>query len=288
MNIKNTLSHRDQEPENGVLYIVGTPIGNLNDMSPRAINILRNVNLIACEDTRNTKKIMNTFSIKNNITSFNEYNSNTKTKEILAYLNNDKSVALVSDAGMPLICDPGEELIAKCRQNKLEVVCVPGPCAAITAITSSGFHSSKFLFLGFLPRKGKEREKLLNQIKKNTISTILYESPHRLHKLLKELKEYCGGDRKIHIARELTKKFEEHINSDIDNIINIFEEREYIGEFCIIIQGNNIKKVDLIDKNKLREELFFLVNNGLSLSKASKYLAKKNNLTKKFIYNLNE
>ena len=286
MNNKNILSHRGQEPENGVLYIVGTPIGNLNDMSPRAINILKNVSLIACEDTRNTKKIMNNFCIRNNITSFNEHNSNIKTKIIISDLNNGKSVALVSDAGMPSICDPGEELISKCRQNTLDVVCIPGPCAAITAITSSGFNSSKFLFLGFLPRKGKEREKLLNEIKKNTMSTILYESPHRLNKLLKELKEYCGGDRKVHIARELTKKFEEHINTDIDSTIRIFKEREFKGEFSIIIQGNNSIKIDSIDENKLREELFFLVSNGLSLSNASKYLAKKNNLRKKFVYNL--
>ena len=280
------LSYRSEEPERSVLYIVGTPIGNLNDISPRAINILKNVDLIACEDTRNIKKILNTFFIKNNTTSFNSYNTIIKTKEIISDLNNGKSVALVSDAGMPLICDPGEELIANCRKNKLNVVCIPGACAAITAIASSGFHSSKFLFLGFLPRKGVEREKLLNEIKKNTISTILYESPHRLKKLLKELKEYCGGDRKIHIARELTKKFEEHINTDIDNIISIFEKREVKGEFSIIIQGNKFKKDASYDKNKIREDLLFLVRGGLSLSNAAKFLAKKNNLTKKVVYNL--
>ncbi len=286
MNNKNSLSHRDQEPENGVLYVVGTPIGNLNDMSPRAINILKNVNLIACEDTRNTKKIMHTFRIKNNLTSFNEHNSNTKSKEIISELINDKSVALVSDAGMPLICDPGEKLISQCRNHSLEIISIPGPCAATTAITSSGFHSSKFTFLGFLPIKKIEREKLLLEISNNTISTIVYESPHRLKKLLKELNEYCDGKRKIHIARELTKKFEEHINGDIENINKIYNQKEIKGEFTIVIEGKNCKKDEFSDFRQLKKELLFLVDGGLSLSNASKYLAKKNNLTKKVVYNL--
>ena len=286
MNNKNTLSHRGQEPENGVLYIVGTPIGNLNDISPRAINILKNVNLIACEDKRNTKKIMNTFCIKNKITSFNEHNSIIKTQEIISELINDKSVALVSDAGMPLICDPGENLISQCRDHSLEIISIPGPCAATTAITSSGFHSSKFTFLGFLPRKKIEREKLLVDISNSPITIILYESPHRLKKLLQELNEYCDGKRKIHIARELTKKFEEHINGDIEKISKVYEQKEIKGEFTIVIEGKDNKKDEFSDLKQLKEELLFLVNGGLSLSNAAKYLAKKNNLTKKIVYNL--
>ena len=286
MNNKSTLSHRGQEPENGVLYIVGTPIGNLNDISPRAINILKNVNLIACEDKRNTKKIMNTFCIKNKITSFNEHNSIIKIQAIISELNNDKSVALVSDAGMPLICDPGENLISQCRDQSLEIISVPGPCAATTAITSSGFHSSKFTFLGFLPRKKIEREKLLLDISNSPISIIIYESPHRLKKLLQELNEYCDGKRKIHIARELTKKFEEHINGDIENINKIYKQKEIKGEFTIVIEGKDYKKDEFSDFKQLKKELLFLVDGGLSLSNAAKYLAKKNNLTKKIVYNL--
>ena len=286
MNNKNTLSHRGQEPENGVLYIVGTPIGNLNDISPRAINILKNVNLIACEDKRNTKKIMHTFCIKNKITSFNEHNSIIKIQAIISELNNDKSVALVSDAGMPLICDPGENLISQCREHSLEIISIPGPCAATTAITSSGFHSSKFTFLGFLPRKKIEREKLLLNISNSPISVIIYESPHRLKKLLQELNEYCDGKRKIHIARELTKKFEEHINGDIEKISKVYEQKEIKGEFTIVIEGKDYKKDQFSDLKQLKEELLFLVNGGLSLSNAAKYLAKKNNLTKKIVYNL--
>ena len=132
--MSNLLSHRGEEPEKSVLYIVGTPIGNLKDISPRALNILQNVSLIACEDTRRTKKLMNNFEIKNNLISFHKYNSSAKIPSIIEYLNDGKSVALVSDAGMPSICDPGEELISKVKLKKFDVVCIPGPCAALTAL----------------------------------------------------------------------------------------------------------------------------------------------------------
>ena len=153
MNNNSSLSHRDIEPEKGVLYIVGTPIGNLNDLSSRAINILENVNLIACEDTRQTKKIMSKFKIKNSMISFNKFNSVKRIPNIIENLTKGESIALVSDAGMPNICDPGEELVKKARTNNIETVCIPGPCAAIVALVSSGFPASKFVFEGFLPKK---------------------------------------------------------------------------------------------------------------------------------------
>ena len=144
MNNKSSLSHRNKEPENGVLYLVGTPIGNLNDLSSRAINILKNVYLIACEDTRQTKKIMGKFEIKNNLISFNKHNSFKKVTSLIDNLAAGKSIAVVSDAGMPSICDPGEDLIREARTQKLEIICIPGPCAALTALVSSGLPSSKF------------------------------------------------------------------------------------------------------------------------------------------------
>ena len=146
MKNKITLSHRGQEPENGVLYVVGTPIGNLSDISMRALNILENVCLIACEDTRQTKKIMNKYNISNNLISFNQNNTLKKVPKIINFLKDGNSVALVSDAGMPGICDPGEELIREVTLNKLDIICVPGPCAAITALVSSGLPASKFVF----------------------------------------------------------------------------------------------------------------------------------------------
>ena len=168
MNIKSSSSHKNQEPESGFLYIVGTPIGNLSDLSFRAINILKSVSLIACEDTRQTRKIMSKYDIKNNLISFNKHNSFNKIPTLVNDLKTGKSLALVSDAGMPSICDPGEDLIREVRSSGLNIVCVPGPCAAITALVTSGLPSSKFTFEGFLPKKTSEREKIILEITNNT------------------------------------------------------------------------------------------------------------------------
>ena len=288
MDINSSSSHRTKEPENGYLYIVGTPIGNLNDISPRAINILKNVSLIACEDTRQTKKIMHKFKFTNNLISFNKFNSINKIPRIIKDLESDKSIALVSDAGLPSICDPGENLVKECKSLGFNIICIPGPCAALTALVASGLPSSKFTFEGFLPRKKSEREKILFEISNNDKTTIIFESPHRLKNLLIELKKYCGGSREISISRELTKKFEEHIGDNVDKVINFYENREIIGEFTIVIKGiNKDMQNNAINKLKLRKELHELINAGLSLSAASKYLAKKNNIKKSLIYNLN-
>ena len=172
MKNKNLLSHRNKEPESSVLYIVGTPIGNLNDISIRALQILGNVSLIACEDTRQTKKIMNKFDISNQLLSFNKNNSFFKISKIINYLKSGQSIALVSDAGMPSICDPGEDLVKEARLNGIDIICIPGPCAALTALVSSGMPASRFTFEGFLPRKNKEREKILMQISDYEKTTI--------------------------------------------------------------------------------------------------------------------
>ncbi len=286
MNDISPLSHRNSEPEEGVLYIVGTPIGNLNDLSSRAINILENVNLIACEDTRQTKKIMSKFKIKNTLISFNKFNSLKKIPKIVENLKKGGSIALVSDAGMPNICDPGEELVKEARTNNIQTVCIPGPCAAIVALVASGFPASKFVFEGFLPKKKSDREKILNEISSNQKTTILYESPHRINRLLEELKEFCGGSREIQIARELTKKFEEIIGPDIDSVINLFKSREIIGEFTIILKGRVKPANEKFNKIQVKKDLQELIDAGLSLSAASKYLAKKLNLSKNIIYDL--
>ena len=287
MIVNSLLSHRSQEPENGVLYIVGTPIGNLNDISKRALNILKNVALIACEDTRQTRKLMIQYNFKNNLISFNKNNSHKKIPAIINELKDGKSIALVSDAGMPSICDPGEELIKDARSNGINIICIPGPCAALTALVVSGLPSSKFTFEGFLPKKKSERENILFEISNNINTTILFESPHRLKKLLNELKEFCGGEREIEVSRELTKKFEEHIGKNINQVLSFFEEKDILGEITIVIKGiNNIDKNSEFDKRELKRELNELIDAGLSLSAASKYLAKKNTLSKSIIYNL--
>lgn len=286
MDLNNQLSHRRPEPECGVLYIVGTPIGNLSDISKRALNILEKVFLVACEDTRQTRKIMNKFGINNNLVSFNMHNAHDKKSRIITYLKENKSIALVSDAGMPTICDPGEELIKESKLNGIDTICIPGPCAALTALVSSGFTSSKFTFEGFLPKKKIEREKILLNLSKNEKTTILYESPHRILKTLKQLKDYCGGKRAILVARELTKKYEEHIGNDIESAVRFFENNEAIGEFTLIIKGYIKSEDDVLDKLEIKKELDELIKAGLSLSAASKYLAKKKELRKNLIYNL--
>ena len=287
MNLKTSFSHKSKEPQSGFLYVVGTPIGNLEDLSSRALNILKNVSIIACEDTRQTKKIMNKFAFSNKLISFNQHNSFNKIPKIINDLNAGKSLALVSDAGMPSICDPGEDLIVEAKSRGIEIICIPGPCAATTALISSGFPSSKFTFEGFLPKKKSEREKILLEISKNEKTTILFESPHRLKKLLFEFKMTLGEEREIKICRELTKKFEEHIGNNIKDVIEYFEEKEVIGEITVVIKGINKKKKKFeLNKFELRKELIDLINAGMSLSQASKYLAKKNNVTKSVVYNL--
>ena len=287
MKIKSISSHSNQEPESSVLYIVGTPIGNLYDISIRALNILKNVSFIACEDTRQTKKILSKFEFTNNLISFNKHNSFKKIPSIIKDLSSGKSIALVSDAGMPSICDPGENLIKNAKSEGITIICIPGPCAALTALVSSGLPSSRFLFEGFLPKKKSEREKILLEISKNDKTTIIFESPHRLKNSLKELKEFCGGEREIEVFRELTKIHEEHIGNTVNEVLSFFEGKEILGEITIVIKGkNNTNKIYECDNLEINRELNELINAGLSLSAASKYLAKKKNLTKRFIYNL--
>ena len=287
MNIKFSSSHKKQEPERSVLYIVGTPIGNLNDLSFRAINILKNASIIACEDTRQTRKIMSRFEFTNNLISFNKYNSIDKIPRIINDLNSGKSIALVSDAGMPSICDPGEDLIKVAKSNGINVICIPGPSAVLTALVTSGLPSSKFIFEGFLPKKKSERESILFEIRKHEKTTVIFESPHRIMKLLNELKDFCGGDKEIQVFRELTKKFEENIGNNIDEVLKFFEGKKILGEITVVVKGNHslIKNTEF-DKLELKKDLDELTKAGLSLSAASKYLAKKNKLSKNLIYSL--
>ena len=287
MNSKFLLSHKSQEPENNVLYVVGTPIGNLSDISFRALSIFQNVSQIACEDTRQTRKIMSKFEFTNNLISFNKHNSKKKIPKMINDLNLGKSIALVSDAGMPSICDPGEDLIKEARLNGISVICIPGPCAATTALVSSGLPSSKFVFEGFLPKKNTERERILSEICLNDKTTILFESPHRLKNLLNKLKEVCGGEREIIVARELTKKYEENIGNNVDDVISYFEKKEVLGEITLVIKGiKKVKHNEYFNEVELKKDLLELINAGLNLSAASKYLAKKNNLKKSIIYDL--
>ena len=288
MNIpKKLLSHRETEPEQKVLYLVGTPIGNLNDISLRAINILKKVSFIACEDTRNTGKLLKFLNISNKLISFHEHNSINKSDYLISKLQSGDSIALVSDAGMPLISDPGEILVSKARKDNIEVICIPGPCAALAALVSSGLETSKFSFYGFVPKSSKVREVLLKTIFESRITSIVYESPKRIIKLLNDLKNICGGERKCTLLKELTKRYEHHFGNNIDNILQNISELELKGEFTLVIAGNKNKDNNfLISNNALREDLMNLIKAGLSHSAASSFIAKKSGKSKKEVYKL--
>ena len=284
--ITNLFSHRDKEPEEKVLYIVGTPIGNLNDISKRAINILMNVSLIACEDTRNTGQLLKKLNISNKMISFHKYNSYERLDYLISKLNGGESIALVSDAGMPSISDPGEILIKKAREAKLATICIPGPCAAISALVSSGLDSKRFTFYGFIPKTSNERKLILREIYESKISSIVYESAKRIIKLLKDLKSFCGGTREIVLLKEITKKYEEHFGNNIDEVLKTFEDHNPRGELTLVISGNKEITIDNIFNEKLKDELLNLIEAGLSHSAASSYLSKKYGRTKSEIYNL--
>ncbi len=283
----HSFCHRDEEPEKKVLYIVGTPIGNLLDLSPRAINILKNVSLICCEDTRNTRKLLNFFKIKNRLVTLNQHNINSKIASILSQLKSGKSVAVVSDAGMPLINDPGDKLVKCIKDNFLDVICIPGPCAALTALVCSGFSCSKFIFYGFITKNKKDRKEILENIKQSKYPSILYESPNRILKLLDDLQEICGGQREINLARELTKKFEQHYGPNIEEVLRNLSNIKPKGEFTLIVNGYEDKKLSSIEAlDNIKKDLLDLMKAGLSHSSAANYLAKKHNIPKNKIYSL--
>ena len=278
---------RGSEPEQSVLYVVGTPIGNLNDISLRAINILSKVSFIACEDTRHTRKMLNALKIKNKLLSFNEYNSKSKTNYVVKKGKEGMSIALVSDAGMPLISDPGEYLVNVARQQNIEVICSPGPCAAITALVTSGLSSSSFSFFGFLPKKKNERKKCLRDIAINMSTSIIYESPKRIKSLISDLRDYCEDSRIVHISKELTKKYEGYWRGSLKEIYDEIVNIDPKGEFTVLIERQTISKnLREVNKIELINDLSDLIKLGLKRSSAASYLANKSGISKNFIYNL--
>ena len=286
-SLENLSSVRELEPESSVLYVVGTPIGNVKDISERSINLLSKVSFIACEDTKRTKKLLNMLGIKSKLVSFNEYNSKVKIDYILKELKEGSSIALVSDAGMPAISDPGAYLIERARKNNIEVICSPGPCAALTALVSSGLPSNYFLFVGFIPKKNIERVRCFNMIANNAFTSIVYESPKRVKTFLEEFNNYCDNSRIIHISKELTKKYEQHWRGSINKIREEIKNTELKGEFTIVIEGKDTKVThDKPDEKELKKDLDELIKLGLKRNMAASYLSKKSGIGKNFIYNL--
>ena len=287
MNTNNLLSHRNPEPESGVLYLVGTPIGNLEDISLRATNLLKKVSLIACEDTRITGKLLKTISISNRLISFHEYSSKDKLDFLIDKLKKGYSIALVSDAGMPLISDPGNHLVREAKNNNLDVICIPGPCAAISALVSSGIDCNQFTFFGFIPKSSKERVDILKRILENNITSIIYESPKRIIKLLYDFKDLFGSDREIVVMKEITKRYEKHYGFMLDDVIKELEGQQLKGEFTLIVSGNKrIKIKEELTEQYLKDDLIKLIQAGLSHSAAANYLSNKSGISKNKVYKL--
>ena len=269
------------QKEIGTLYIVATPIGNLEDITLRAIKVLKEVDLIAAEDTRHTLKLLNHLEISKPLISYHRHNEDIKTDILIKELEQGKKIALVSDAGTPGICDPGEEVIKKCIEEEIPIVPIPGACAMINALICSGLDTKEFAFIGFLPLNKKNRKEKLEEIKNATKTMILYEAPHKLETTLKDLKEIIGN-RKIVLARELTKIHEEYIRESIDVLIE--KAKELNGEFVLIIEGAEKKEENDFFKLSLQEHYTYYEDKGLTKKEIIKQIAKDRNVNKNEIY----
>ncbi|WXR60514.1 16S rRNA (cytidine(1402)-2'-O)-methyltransferase [Peptostreptococcaceae bacterium AGR-M142] len=270
------------------LYICPTPIGNLEDITLRTINVLKEVDFIAAEDTRRTLSLLNHLEIKKGLTSYYEHNKDKKGIQIIERIKSGESCALVSDAGMPGISDPGEDLVKLCIKENIEFEVLPGAVAFITALVGSGLDTTNFYFRGFLSRGKKEKKKELEELKYQKGTVIFYESPHRIKETLNLILDILGN-RKACIARELTKKYEEYIRGNIDELILQMQNKDSIrGEFVLMIEGSNESKDEegdsLIDKYTIKEEIILKMDEGLSKKDAIKSVSKRRNLKKSEVY----
>lgn len=267
----------------GKLYIVATPIGNLEDITLRALNILKNVDLIAAEDTRQTLKLLNHFEISKPLISYHRHNEETKSDRLIEKLNNGENIALVSDAGTPGICDPGEEVIKKAIEEKIEVIPIPGACAFVNALIASGLNTKEFTFLGFLPLNKKLRKEKLDEINKSEKTIIIYEAPHKMKNTLTDLKNILNN-RKIVLARELTKIHEEFIRSNINELIENINNIK--GELILIIEGTTEKteEENKLNNLTLEEHYKYYEKQGFDKKEIIKKIAKDRNVNKNEIY----
>ena len=265
-----------------MLYIVGTPIGNFGDITIRAIETLKNVDLIAAEDTRNTLNLLNHFEITNKITSYHEHNKASKGQTLLKLLKEGADVALVTDAGMPAISDPGEDMVRLCIENDIKITVVPGPTAFVSALVMSGMNTKGVFFEGFLPAKNGERQKRLDELKDMKEIIILYEAPHKLLRTLYHIKDVFGN-RNISVSREITKKFEETLRGSVSDIIAHFEQIPPKGEFVIVVSG--APEEEKVYITSITEHVNELINEGLDKKSAIAKVAQMRSLPKKTVYN---
>lgn len=271
--------------EKGNLYLIATPIGNLEDITLRAINTLKEVDIIAAEDTRHSLKLLNHLNISKPLISYHRHNEDVKTKELIALLIQGKNVGLITDTGTPGISDPGEEVVKQAIENDINIIPIPGACAAINALISSGMSTKEFIFYGFLPLNKKLREEKFEDIKRQNKTIIIYEAPHRIKSSLKEINEKFGNI-KIVLAKEITKIHEEFIRGNIEEIINNIQEAK--GEYIIIfeIKGKSEKQIEMEKLNKLtiEEQYNYYEKMGLNKKEIIKKIAKNNNVPKDTIY----
>ena len=269
----------------GKLYICPTPIGNLEDMTYRTIRILNEVDLIAAEDTRHSIKLLNHFEISKPLTSYHEHNKDSKGGYLINKLLEGENIALISDAGMPGISDPGEDIIKQAIEHNIDIEVLPGATASITALVGSGLETAKFAFEGFLDRDKKVRRNQLEELKEERRTIIFYESPHRLKDTLKDMLKVLGN-RRIAVNREITKKYQEIIREDIETVINIFNEKEVKGEFVLIVEGFKGEKTVQNSYEDLteREYVITLMENGMDKKDASKTVCKDRKLKKDVVY----
>lgn len=269
----------------GKLYICPTPIGNLEDITYRTLRVLNEVDLIAAEDTRHSVKLLNHFEISKPLTSYFEHNKDSKGIYLINKLLEGENIALISDAGMPGISDPGEDLIKLAIENNIEVDVLPGATAFVVALVGSGMNTHKFAFEGFLDRDKKLRRSRLEEVKEEERTMIFYESPHRLKDTLKDMLKILGN-REISVNRELTKKYQEIIREDIETVINIFNEKDVKGEFVLIVDGFKGEKTLVNDYSNLNEREYVeaLLGDGMSKKDAIKFVCKERKLKKDIVY----
>lgn len=272
----------------GKLYLCATPIGNLEDITLRVLRTLKEVDLIAAEDTRNSIKLLNHFDIKTPMTSYHEYNKIDKAYVLINKMQEGQNIALITDAGTPGISDPGEELAAMCYEAGIEVTSLPGPAACITALTLSGLPTRRFAFEAFLPADKKERKQILEELKNETRTIILYEAPHRLVRTLEELKE-TFGNRRMTLCRELTKKHETAFHSTIDDLILYYQTEKPLGECVLVIEGRSRKEMEeeqkaSWEKITIEEHMELYENKGHSRKEAMKLVANDRGMTKREVY----
>lgn len=277
-----------EKSQTGTLFLVPTPIGNLQDMTPRAIDTLKEVDLIAAEDTRHTQQLLNYFDIETKQTSFHEHNWQAKIPGIILDLQNGKNIAQVSDAGMPSISDPGKELVAAAIENNLTVVPIPGATAGVTALIASGLVPQPFYFYGFLQRKNNEQLAELQQLSSIRDTIIFYESPHRIKKTLENIQKVMGDDRLVVLARELTKRYEEFLRGTTQELVTWAKDNDIRGEFVVMIDGYHgvIKEQNEPDDLDLsvHDAVENLISRGLKPNAAIKQIAKLRGLDRQAVY----